>query len=224
MRDALPDPELRWEDGVPVSSRFEDPYYARSDGLAESRHVFLEGNKLHERFRGAKAFHIAELGFGTGLNFLAALALWRELAAPGAILSFTSFELYPLDPDAMSKALARWPELGPLTDEVIAHMRGRTLMPDVRLEVNLGDAREALPQSILRADAWFLDGFAPARNPEMWSEDLLATVTRKTRPGGTFATYTAAGHVRRSLQAAGFTVRKVPGFGTKREMMVGQIF
>lgn len=223
MADAVSDPELRWEDGVPVSSRFEDPYYARSDGLAEARHVFLEGNGLAQRFAGVRTFHIAELGFGTGLNFLAALHLWRERAANGATLCYSSYELCPLDQSDISRAIGRWPELEPLCRELIDHLTGRTPLPDVRLNIWPGDVRQTLSRSTLHADAWFLDGFAPARNPEMWGEDLLHTVARRTSPGGTFATYTAAGHVRRTLQAAGFEVRKVPGYGTKRDMLVGQL-
>ena len=217
MVKPLADADIEWEDGVPVSRRFDDPYYARADGLAESRHVFLDGNGLADRFRGAREFRIAELGFGTGLNFLAAWALWREVAPAGARLSFTTFEGFPMTPDAQARALAIWPELDDLVAEMLV---GR--MADVDLRVIEGDVRETLPAWDGAADAWFLDGFAPARNPEMWGEALMAEVGRKTRPGGTFATYTAAGHVRRSLQVAGFEVRKTPGFGTKREMLVGQ--
>lgn len=217
MIEPLADADIQWEDGVPVSRRFDDPYYARSDGLAESRHVFLDGNGLAERFRGAREFHIAELGFGTGLNFLAAWALWRDVAPEGGVLSFTTFEGFPMSREEQARALAVWPELDGFVADMLA---GR--MGDVELTVIEGDVRETLPAWEGLADAWFLDGFAPARNPEMWGEALMAKVGRKTRPGGTFATYTAAGHVRRSLQAAGFDVRKVPGFGSKREMLVGR--
>lgn len=218
MTEPLADADIQWEDGVPVSRRFDDPYYARSDGLAESRHVFLDGNELAERFRGAGAFHIAELGFGTGLNFLAAVTLWRNVAPEGAVLTFSTFERFAMRKDEQARALAVWPEL----DGLVAEMLGGQLA-GVDLNVIQGDVRETLPAWCDAADAWFLDGFAPARNPEMWGEALLAEIGARTRPGGTFATYTAAGHVRRSLQAAGFEVRKVPGFGSKRDMLVGRL-
>lgn len=217
MPEALADTDLRWEMGVPVSSRFDDPYYARSDGLAESRHVFLDGNNLAERFAGAKTFHTAELGFGTGLNFLATWALWREVALEGAILTHTSFERYPMAPEAQLRALAVWPELADLAQAMVDGD-----MPDVRLSVIQGDARDRVPAWNGRADAWFLDGFAPARNPEMWEPGLMQAVHDHTTAGGTFGTYTAAGHVRRSLEGAGFMVIKRAGFGTKREMLTGR--
>lgn len=209
--------KLRWEGGVPVSVAFDDPYYARSDGLAEARHVFLEGNDLGARFAGAKAIHIAELGFGTGLNFLACVVLWRAQAAPGAVLRYTSFERYPMAPDQQAKALSAWTEL----QEMAADMAAGQL-ENVELELIAGDARIEVPRWAGRADAWFLDGFAPARNPEMWEPALLQAVHDRTVPGGTAATYSAAGAVRRGLMAAGFTVEKCAGFGTKREMITAR--
>lgn len=202
---------------MPVSIRFDDPYYARSDGLAESRHVFLDGNGLAERFAVADRFHIAELGFGTGLNFMAAWALWRKVAPAGAVLSHTSFERYPMPKDAQIRALSIWPELNNLAEAMIQRD-----MPDVQLSVIEGDVRNTLPAWDGIADAWFLDGFAPARNPEMWEPPLMQAVHDRTGADGSFATYTAAGHVRRSLESAGFSVFKRPGFGTKREMLTGR--
>ena len=216
--------KVRWEDGdIPVSTHFDDPYYSRVDGLAEARHVFLQGNRLDMRFRDAETFTIAELGFGTGLNFLAAWALWTELARPGAVLNFVSFERFPLTPDQMRRALGAWPGLDPLAERLLAAPlhEGACDLPRARLEVIPGDARETLVSWTGTADAWFLDGFAPARNPELWGAELLAQVFAKTRPGGSFATYSAAGAVRRSLASAGFLVEKRPGFGRKREMLAG---
>ncbi|GMG85062.1 tRNA (5-methylaminomethyl-2-thiouridine)(34)-methyltransferase MnmD [Paralimibaculum aggregatum] len=215
---------IEWRDGnLPVSTRFGDPYYSADDGLAETRHVFLAGNDLARRFSGAAGFAVAELGFGTGLGFLAAWALWRERAAPGAELAFTSFEIAPLAATEMARALAPWPELAPLAAELLAGWRGggSLALPGARLEVILGDARETLPRWGGRAEAWFLDGFAPARNPELWEPALLAEVFAHTAPGGSLATYSAAGHVRRGLQAAGFRMAKRPGYGRKREMLAG---
>ncbi|MEO1490664.1 MAG: tRNA (5-methylaminomethyl-2-thiouridine)(34)-methyltransferase MnmD [Pseudomonadota bacterium] len=218
-RDNLNRPSLRWEDGVPVSVAFDDPYYARSDGLAETRHVFLGGNALPERFMGADSFRLAELGFGTGLNFLAALHLWRAIAPAGAMLHATSFELYPMTTDEMARALAPWTELAADTQALLLQWPSREIVFDqARLRIIVGDARETLAAWQGCADAWFLDGFAPARNPELWEPALLQAVFDRTAPGGTAATYSAAGAVRRALAAAGFCVTKTPGFGTKRDM------
>ena len=213
-------PELDWVGGdVPVSRQFDDPYYARSDGLAESRHVFLDGNALPRRLaEGSGPFHVAELGFGTGLNILALIAL-RDRVAPNRPLEVTSFEAWPMTPDDRARALAPWPELAPLALPLTSGD-----MPDwrsVAFTLVEGDARETLPRWSGAADAWFLDGFAPARNPEMWGAMLLAEVFRHTNTAGTFATYTAAGQVRRDLIAAGFSVEKSRGYGTKRDMLRG---
>lgn len=218
--------KVRWEDGVPVSERFDDPYYARTDGLAESRHVFLEGNGLAARWRAGERFTVAELGFGTGLNFLAAWQLWRGVAAPGEVLDFVSFERFPLESDQIARALGHWPELGALAGALLGAWppgQGDIDLPQARLRVVPGDARETVPAWHGAAGAWFLDGFAPARNPEMWAADLMAAVGAHTVPGGTFATYSAAGRVRRALEAAGFQVTRRQGFGTKREMLAGTL-
>lgn len=216
-----PDRGPAWRNGtVPVSRRYGDPYYSLQDGLAETRHVFLDGNDLRQRFAGAKRFHIAELGFGTGLNFLTAWHAWREQAQPGAILNFTSFEIAPLSGEEMARALRPWGELAPLAALLLARWPspGPVALPGAVLEVIIGDARETLPVWGGLADAWFLDGFAPARNPELWEPDVLRAVHAHTVPGGTAASYSAAGHVRRGLAAAGFRVTKSKGFGTKRHM------
>ena len=208
-------------DGVPVSRRFDDPYFSLAGGLEETRHVFLAGNGLPGRFR--PGFRIAELGFGTGLNLMAALIAWRQAGVPGP-LRFTSFEAFPLMADAMARALAAFPQAAavaaPLLDQWAAGARHLRL-PDLEAEIVIGDARATLPAWQGKADAWFLDGFSPAKNPEMWGEGLMAEVGRKTAPGGTFATYTAAGFVRRALAAAGFAVERRPGFAGKRHMTAG---
>ena len=215
--------KIRWVEGdVPVSTTFDDPYYSRADGLSETTHVFLNGNRLPERFAEAPRFAIAELGFGTGLNALATTALWGRSAPAGAILTYTAFELYPMTADQVERALAPWPELSDLTGLMLAAWpKRRIALPGVDLEIVIGDARSTLPDWAGPADAWFLDGFAPARNPEMWETNLLRAVHDRTAPGGTFATYSAAGHVRRALTAAGFRVDRIPGFGRKREMLTG---
>lgn len=198
---------LSWSaDGVPISTRFDDPYYNLANGLDETRHVFLGGNDLPARF--CDGFHIAELGFGTGLNFLASVQAWRSANVPG-VLHFTSFEAFPMRAADQLRALEAYSGL-PLDA-----LNGA---PDVTLNVIEGDARETLPAWDGCADAWFLDGFSPAKNPELWSPDILAEVARHTVRGGTAATYSAAGFVRRGLADAGFDVSRVTGYGRKRHM------
>lgn len=216
-------PDLDWNGDVPVARRFDDPYFSLSDGLAETGHVFLSGNDLPRRF--VPGFHIAELGFGTGLNALAALAAWREVGCDGP-LRFTSFERFPMAVADMSRALAVYPAMRALAEPILAALAtgaSRVDLPDISLDVVLGDARETLPDWPGLADAWFLDGFSPARNPELWEPALLAQVARHTVPGGTAATYSAAGHVRRSLEAAGFEVERRAGFGRKRHMTAARL-
>lgn len=216
--------KLEWkEGGVPVSCRFDDPYFSLGNGLAETCHVFLDGNGLPGRFR--PGFHVAELGFGTGLNMLAALIAWRGAGIAGP-LRFTSFEGFPLAAADIAQALAAFPEAaavaGPFLEQWAQGVRAIRL-PGLEAEVIIGDVRETLPRWHGRADAWFLDGFSPAKNPEMWGKGLMAEVGAHTAPQGSFATYTAAGHVRRALQAAGFQVQRQAGFGHKRHMSVGRL-
>ena len=214
---------LEWQGGVlPVSTRFGDPYFSVADGLAETRHVFLAGNGLPGRF--SAGFHIAELGFGTGLNLLATVMAWREAAAGS--LRYTSFEAYPLGAASIARALEAFPEARAVAGPFLAQWaKGsrRIVLEGVVADIIIGDARETLPAWDGKADAWYLDGFSPARNPELWSPDLMAAVARHTAPGGSFATYTAAGQVRRSLAAAGFQVERLPGHGRKRHMTAGRL-
>jgi len=214
--------EIDWRDGdVPVSLRFDDPFYSLENGLAETRHVFLQGNDLPARF--VPGFHIAELGFGTGLNLVAAWQAWREAGVDGP-LRFTSFEAFPLSGAEARRALAAFPEAEGLADRIAEALEsaGRIETDDVVFTLVAGDARKTVPHWSGQADAWFLDGFAPARNPELWEPALLAAVADHTLPGGTCATYTAAGAVRRALAEAGFAVSRIGGFGRKRHMSVGR--
>jgi tRNA 5-methylaminomethyl-2-thiouridine biosynthesis bifunctional protein len=226
--------DLDWQDGQPVSRRFGDVYFSRASGIAETRHVFLGGNALAGRWAalapGAR-FVVGETGFGTGLNFVCAWALWEETAPRDARLHYVSVEAYPLARAELARALGLWPELDrfrvPLESaweafapgwHRLAFASGRVLLTLV-----VGDAAAVLPRLDATVDAWFLDGFAPMRNPEMWSPGVLAQVARLSRPGATFATYTAAGEVRRGLEAVGFAVAKRSGFGRKREMLAGAL-
>ena len=205
---------IEWRGAVPVSHRFDDPYFSLAGGLAETRHVFLAGNELPQRLR--PGFHVAETGFGTGLNLL---ALAQVATVP---VRFTSFEAFPLGVDELARAHEAFPGLAPLSAQLRACWGAAQMqVGQVTAEVILGDARETLLAWPGRADAWFLDGFSPARNPELWSDALLAEIGRHTAPGGTFATYTAAGHVRRALAAAGFEVARSSGFAGKRHMSRG---
>ncbi len=209
--------ELTWtEDQIPVSDRFDDPYFSLQNGLEETRHVFLAGNDLPARF--APGFRIAELGFGTGLNMLTVWSEW-ERAGQTTPLIFTSFEAFPMVPEDMARALAAFPELAPWADRFLARWQGgRCELGTLHLEVIEGDARQTLPAWQGAADAWFLDGFSPAKNPELWGVDLMQQVAAHTASDGTVATYTAAGFVRRGLEEAGFAVTRTPGYGRKRHM------
>jgi tRNA 5-methylaminomethyl-2-thiouridine biosynthesis bifunctional protein len=228
--------ELRWSDpDAPVSAAYGDVYYSVDDGLAESRHVFLDGNDLPRRWRehAHPHFCIGELGFGTGLNFLLAWQAWRELGTPRPDLHYLSIEKHPLTARDLARALTAWPALGELATTLLDAYPGplpgqhRILLEDgrVRLDLWWEDVALALPDLASRAqplvDAWYLDGFAPARNSDMWAPDVLRAVAALSRPHASFATFTAAGHVRRSLADAGFNVSKVPGHGRKRECLRG---
>lgn len=215
-------PELDWKDGVPVARAFDDPYYSLSDGEAETRHVFLAGNELPTRF--VPGFHIAELGFGTGLNCLVVLMAWRMAKMPGQ-LRFTSFERFPMTIADMKVAHVGFAGLPIVAEPILTQLEKgwEVTTEDLKLRVIIGDARETLPKWTDAADAWFLDGFSPARNPELWEPELMTEVARHTKPGGTFATYSAAGDVRRALSNAGFRVERIPGFGRKRHMVRGAL-
>lgn len=207
---------ISWMNGVPVSALFDDPFYSFQDGWAESAHVFLAGNDLPARL--TDGFHVAELGFGTGLNLALLLSSWD---GPGTMI-YTAFEAYPLVGSDVRRALIRFPDAAPYIGLICALLKdGRVQTENARLELVFGDARTAMPAWTGSADAWFLDGFAPQRNPELWGAELMAEVARHTCSGGTFATYTAAGEVRRALSAAGFEVTRTAGFGRKRHMSRG---
>lgn len=224
---------LDWRDKVPVSRRYGDVYFSQGGGLAETQYVFLRHNDLPERWRAhpKRSFVIAETGFGTGLNFLAAARAWLESTDPAARLHYVSVEKHPLAPRDLRRALDAWPELSAPAAGLLEHypppVRGthrRALYEGrVQLTLHFMDAAEWLDELELKADAWFLDGFAPARNPELWSERILTRIGALTAPGGSFATFTAAGEVRRRLQAAGFEVSKAAGYGGKREMLHGRM-
>jgi tRNA 5-methylaminomethyl-2-thiouridine biosynthesis bifunctional protein len=222
----MADEPLDWSEDAPRSRRFDDIYFSAVDGLAESRAVFLQGADLPAAWTGRRSFTIGELGFGTGLNILALVELWGRTRPPGGRLHVFSVEAYPMSADDADRALAAWPELAGLAAVLLAQWprrRGfhRIDFPDqgAILDLAVGEVVPALQAWGGRADAWFLDGFAPARNPQMWSDEVLALVGERSAPGARAATFTVAGAVRRGLEAAGFTVAKRPGFGRKRERL-----
>lgn len=225
----VPSPSLDLADDTPVSSAFGDVYFSRAGGVAETEHVFLQGNRLPGRWREVARFTIAELGFGTGLNFLVTLKRFRETAAAGVVLHYIAIEKYPFTPEVLRKVLALQPELAAEAAELLAAYPlrlpaiHRIHLPQCVLTLCVGEVDEMVEQfdSVTAIDAWYLDGFSPAKNPDMWSDRILAKVGALSGEGTTFATFTSAGNVRRGLMAAGFEVRKVSGFGHKREMLVG---
>ncbi|MEM1200815.1 MAG: tRNA (5-methylaminomethyl-2-thiouridine)(34)-methyltransferase MnmD [Pseudomonadota bacterium] len=225
----MPNHPLSWsEEDVPFSERFADHFYSAADGRAETAYVFLQGNDLPARWSEGGAFTIGELGFGTGLNFLETWRQWVGARQPEGQLTFVSFEGYPLTSDEMATALARWPDLHTLAEPLLVHWTAlesglNTWQMDAQTQLTVVQAEvlDGMAAWNGKADAWYLDGFAPARNPDMWSEDLMQAVADHARPGASFASYTSAGWVRRNLEAAGFEVERVPGFGRKRHMIRG---
>lgn len=223
---------LDWtDDGQPRSRLYGDVYFSTEDGLAESRAVFLEGCGLPLAWEGRRRFSVGELGFGTGLNILALLDLWRRTSDPAARLHVFSIEAHPITADEAAKALSRWPELADLTAALTARWPGRARgfhrvdLPQFRAVLDLAvmPVEDALAAWTGWADAWFLDGFSPALNPDMWREEIMALVAARSAPGARAATFTVAGAVRRGLAAAGFEVDKRPGHGRKRERLEARL-
>jgi len=218
---------IEWdENDVPIATRFDDPYFSKRNGRDETYYVFIKGNHLESCFQKAQNFHIAELGFGTGLNFLETLAHWQTHAPQEATLTYTSFELYPLSKEEITRALKPWPDLiarGAAFLKALTFEEGwqEITLEHVTLRLATGDANRLICEIPEAVDAWYLDGFSPAKNPELWNLPLMREVVKNTRPGGTFATYTAAGWVRTMLHDAGFAVERVKGFARKLHMSIG---
>jgi len=233
MKPVLPHAQLDWDDqGRPRSRVFDDVYFSDLSGLDETRYVFLEQNALRERFAALPVggrLVIGETGFGTGLNFLCAWQLFEQHAVAGARLHFISVEKYPLSLPDLQRALALWPELKPFADQLLAqyvaiHQGFQRLILDhgrITLTLLIGDVLEQLPQLDAQIDAWFLDGFAPAKNPDMWTAELFVELARLSAPGSTISTFTSTGWVRRLLNAAGFKMKRTPGIGHKWEILRG---
>ncbi|WP_319558198.1 bifunctional tRNA (5-methylaminomethyl-2-thiouridine)(34)-methyltransferase MnmD/FAD-dependent 5-carboxymethylaminomethyl-2-thiouridine(34) oxidoreductase MnmC [Thiomicrorhabdus sp.] len=236
---ALHPADIDWVDArTPRSIQFDDIYFSKDDALEEIRYNFIDHNDLPQRFNRLPAgatFRIAETGFGSGLNFLAAIKLWLESTTVDQQLHFISFEKFPMKPDDLAKVHACYTDLQdyaqPLREAYPLSLPGwhELLLFDgrVRLTLWFGDVADGLPQcdasEFSRVDAWFLDGFAPAKNPQMWQPELYRQMARLSKEGSSFATFTAAGEVRRGLAAAGFEVDKDSGYGRKREMCFGRL-
>ena len=220
------------EQGQPLSAAFGDVYFSRTNGLAESRHVFIQHNQLPQRFAAMQpgsGMVVGETGFGTGLNFLACWQCFLEHAPADSHLHFVSVEKYPLQAGDLARALQLWPELAPLSQQLCQQYLliqpgfQHLVFADGRISLTLliGEASEQLAALDARVDAWLLDGFAPSKNPQMWTAQLFRQLARLSHPGTTLATFTSAGFVRRGLQDAGFSMQRQPGFGRKREMLTG---
>jgi len=243
----LENADIQWQDsGAPYSNHFDDIYFSSEGGLDETEHVFITGNALSQRWQAqdqallqglehSQHFTIAELGFGTGLNFLCCWRAWRALAPKALSLHYIACEKFPLKLEALRLALKSWPELASLSEQFLAqypdhshgyhrlHFQDKTLGHSITLDLYYGDAEQMLSAQALResakVDAWFLDGFAPKLNPQMWSPELLQQLARLSKPGTTLASYSVAGTVVRGVKAAGFETKKLKGHGKKRHML-----
>ena len=217
-------------DGTPYSPIYDDVYHSAAGAHAQAKHVFLAGNGLPGRWAGREKFVIVETGFGLGLNFLATWLTWRDDPQRCRTLHFISLEKHPLAAADLARVHVAWPELATLSDELgrswpaleegvheLEFDGGR-----VRLTLHFGDAATLLPKLTAAADAFYLDGFSPAKNPELWSPGLCGSLVRLAVSGATLATWSVAGSVRRALAAAGFAVVRRPGFAGKRQMLVGR--
>ncbi|MCW9014415.1 MAG: bifunctional tRNA (5-methylaminomethyl-2-thiouridine)(34)-methyltransferase MnmD/FAD-dependent 5-carboxymethylaminomethyl-2-thiouridine(34) oxidoreductase MnmC [Gammaproteobacteria bacterium] len=223
--------KIEWQQGQPVSSVFDDVYFSREGGIAETEYVFLHNNGLPERWQGSEQFVIGETGFGTGLNFLTTVVHWLNSSSASAHLYYFSVEKFPLSKSDIQQALSVWPEFKPLLNEFISayppavkgfhplHLFNRR----VTLVLMLGDVNEMLCQMKTQVDAWYLDGFAPGKNPDMWTDSVFEQIARLSHEHTRFSTFTAAGFVRRGLADQGFEVHKVKGFGQKRDMLAGEM-
>lgn len=240
--------DLEWQGDTPRASDYQDIYFLPEQGLAESEYVFLHHNQLAERWQQlpanspSKVFTIAETGFGTGLNFLASWRLWEQAAPSDWQLHYLSTEKHPLTPEDLARALSALPELAPWVQPLLANypllITGQHLLKfqhgRINLHLLLGDSGDGLEQlrasdhpafasSGPKVDAWFLDGFAPSRNPAMWNDSLYQLIRELSKTGTTLATFTAASEVRRGLERQGFELSRPKGFGSKRNMLCGTL-
>jgi len=225
-RTIVPAP-LEFKDGVPFFAAYGDIYHSADGGAGQARHVFLHGCDLPHRWAGRDSFVVLETGFGTGLNFLTTWAAWRDDPQRPARLHFLSVEKHPFCADDLARLHAQWPEFSARSDELLANWP--TLTPGfhrialdggrMQLTLMLGDAHDCLPQVQAGVDAFYLDGFAPDRNADLWQPRLFDALAKLARPGAVAASYTVAAAVRQGLTQAGFACEKRAGFGRKRHCL-----
>ncbi len=227
-----PRPDLDWPDaGAIPHSRDHDDVYFSGEGLSEKRTVFLTGCGLPQAWADRSRFTVGELGFGTGLNLLALWDLWRRhRPSPAARLDYLTFEGALISATDAARIHAAWPELAEISGQLRARWPDRArgvqridLGDDITLTIAIGDIAETIPQARASVDAWFLDGFAPSKNAGMWSAQTLTHVARLSAANARAATYTVAGDVRRNLEAAGFSLAKMPGHGRKKERLEARL-
>ncbi|WP_120495976.1 bifunctional tRNA (5-methylaminomethyl-2-thiouridine)(34)-methyltransferase MnmD/FAD-dependent 5-carboxymethylaminomethyl-2-thiouridine(34) oxidoreductase MnmC [Kiloniella sp. EL199] len=222
--------ELEWRDSlVPVSTRYDDVYYSLANGLEESAFVFLNGVGGKDLWQNKQNVIIGETGFGTGLNFLVTWNEWQKTFRSDQHLTFVSVEGFPLDRGQLQKALDPWDKLGNVREKLVKAYPDlspgfHTLefeQDNITLILLFGDVRDVLTEFSGTIDAWFLDGFAPNKNPDMWNAEVYELLAAKSKPGTKLASFTAAGHVRRGLTDAGFRIEKCKGYAFKRERITG---
>lgn len=222
----LPSARLVWQDGRPFSALHGDRYFDDADPLGERRHVFLDGTEVDRLITAGRPLTVGETGFGCGLTFLALIARRRALGGQ-APLVHVSVEGYPMAPDDLARALAPFPELAEdacrlraLWPPPYPGLHRLRFLPDVTLLLAFGRAETMLARIEARCDLWFLDGFSPARNADIWSDPVLDEIARLSRPGTRLATFTSASLVARGLESRGFSVAKRKGHGRKRTHLV----
>ena len=231
--------KIIWRDGQPYSSMFDDIYYSTEDdetvsGESEFNHVFFKHNGLPQRWTSRDDFVIAELGFGSGLNFILTIREWLkhcDISNSRKTLHYIAIEKYPLSPASIDELMSRYPDLKPYVDELVENyppaveaIHRRSLFDNrVVIYFKFMDVIDALDDEGAGVDAWYLDGFSPANNPAMWSADVFSKISLNSRGGATCSTYTAAGSVKRNLQQAGFNTKKVSGYGKKRDMLIASL-
>ncbi|MCW7493938.1 tRNA (5-methylaminomethyl-2-thiouridine)(34)-methyltransferase MnmD [Leptospira sp. 2 VSF19] len=233
--------EIEFKDGVPVSLLFDDVYFSKQGGWEESSYVFLEGNQIPSKLakKGHSIFYVGELGFGSGLNLFVTLDFWKSIPSPPQV-TFMSLEGFPLKRDILLTLNKSYPDKKLWSEDLLSSYESAINLwtkdptqnlwtytwnhssnqSTFTLQVFFGDVRLSLPQ-FLKIHSWYLDGFSPGKNPDMWSLDTLKEIQKKSNPGTSFATFSSAGFLRRNLTELGFVVDKKKGFGRKREMIFG---
>lgn len=239
--EKFPDNVIEFKDGVPVSVLFDDVYFSKQGGWEESQYVFLEGNEVQSKWakNEKSTFRVGELGFGSGLNLFVTLEAWKLCGNPMPV-EFVSLEGYPLTKDILLSLNTSYPEKtlwfeglirsyesaiqvwrkNPSENLWTYHWNHEENQHSFTLHVFFGDIKECLPK-FPDIDSWYLDGFSPGKNPDMWSLDVLKKLREKSNFGTSFATFSSAGFLRRNLAELGFVVEKKKGFGRKREMISG---